>query len=247
MPRRMAVCRIEPDVLDPYSREFDLNPSEYCLNNRDQMVADAITLIRGYMAHSTGTAPGRVPTFEQWDALVRQPVAWIAESDERFADPIEAFRTASRIDPQREQDGTLFRALYGVFGEGEFKAEDVQNLVRKTCARVDYYSAPPRMTEEEQQLAQAVAEFMHGRKLDSLTTRDVGGSILRYRNGRTAQGLRLQQERNVSHVVFWRVRVVDPVAFNGGQELVDEAEALIKQESSGSTYAGAELGQRRSA
>ncbi len=229
MPRRMAVCRIEPDIIDPYSREFDLNPSDYCLENRGQMVADAITLIRGYMVHSTGAAPGRVPTFEQWDALVRQPVAWIAESDERFADPIEAFRTASRIDPQREQDGTLFRALYGVFGEGEFKAEEVQNLVRKTCAKVDYYSAQPRVTEEEHQLAQAIAEFMHGRKLDGLTTREVGGSILRYRNGRTAQGLRLQQVRTVSNVVFWRVRVVDPVAFNGEQELIAEAERHINE------------------
>jgi len=247
MPRRIAMCRIEPNVTDLYSREFDLDPEKYCLENRTQMVTDAITIIQGYMAHSTGAAPGRVPTFEQWDALVRQPVAWIAQTDARFADPIEAFRTASRIDPQREQDGTLFRALYGVFGEGEFKAEDVQNLVRKTCARADYYSAPPRVTDEEQQLAQAVYEFMHGRKLDSLTTRDVGGSILRYRNGRTAQGLRLKQERTLSNVVFWRVLVVDPVAFNGGQNLVDEAEALIQQESSGSTYAGAELGQRRSA
>lgn len=231
MPRRLAVCRIETNVTDPYAREFDLDPEQYCLANREQMVADVITIIRGYMTHSTERAPGRVPTFEEWDTLVRQPVAWIAEIDERFADPIEAFRTASRIDPQREQDGALFRALYGVFGEDEFKAEDIQNLVRKTCARVDYYSAPPSVTEEEYQLAGAIAEFIHGRKLDSLTTRDVGGSILRYRNGRTAQGLRLKQERRVSNVVLWRVRVVDPIDFNGGQELIVEAERHINQAS----------------
>src|SRR5512145_2106214 len=50
MPRRVLVCRIDPQTDRPYAREFALNPKRFCLANRQALVAAALTLIRSYLA-----------------------------------------------------------------------------------------------------------------------------------------------------------------------------------------------------
>jgi hypothetical protein len=225
MPRRIAISRIEPEVMDPLSRTFDLDPAKYCEENRPQLVRDAMTLILGYRASGVDSAPGRVPTFEEWDELVRQPVAWIAEWDERFEDPFHAFKNAMQVDPQREQDGALFVALYGMYREKEFKAEDLVAVVNKVFASSNGYFSAPRATAQETAVANALVEFSSTGTGRDLTTRRIG-SILRYKVGRTATGLTLRRRRVVSHVAIWAMELKDPKAYGGGEALIEQAQEV---------------------
>lgn len=217
IPRRIAVCRIDPCEVDPYSRVFDLNPQTYCRMNRMEMVRDLLTLVRGYWASGAEPAPGRVPSFEEWDALVRQPVAWLAELDNRIGDPIMAFRRATRFDPVREQDAELFAALYGEYGEHRFTSEPVLGVHRKVY-ELETGNSTLKITESEKRLADAIEAFnLHGRTLKSQNI----GNILRYRKGRICGGLQLIEVGKEHNKSVWNVRIVDRVVFECGDRLAE--------------------------
>lgn len=226
MPRRLAIARIEPHEISLFSRSFSLDPEKYCLGHRSQIVSDVITLILAYRASGAEPAPGKIPTFEEWDELVRQPVAWIAGFDERFEDPVAAFSLAAKVDPQREQDGALFAAIYAVYREGEFKAEDLYKVLQKACSGANGFYPAPKVSDQESTLASTLAEFSRTGTGKDLNTRFIGG-LLRYRKGRTAAGLRLKSQRKVSNSAIWSMKLVDPEAYGGGAELVEKAEAAM--------------------
>jgi hypothetical protein len=57
MARRVLVCRIDPRTDQPFAREFDLDPLAHTLAHRQEMVAAALTIIRGWL--TSGADPRR--------------------------------------------------------------------------------------------------------------------------------------------------------------------------------------------
>lgn len=127
MPRRVLICRIDPETDQPFARQFDLDPLQWVLDNRIEMVAAACTLIRGCFTHMTQPAPGRLASFEQWDDLVRQTVVWADRElmPGAFGDPMDLVREAQAADPEAEALFALLDALYEAFGQAEFTAKDI--------------------------------------------------------------------------------------------------------------------------
>jgi hypothetical protein len=112
MPRRVLVCRIDPETDRPFSREFKLNPLEHVLANRLEMAAAACTLVRAALV-SDVRGPGRLASFENWDALVRQTVIF---SDRvlrpgKFGDPMSLVEEAQNNDIEQEMLYALLLAL----------------------------------------------------------------------------------------------------------------------------------------
>ncbi|MBT2788032.1 MULTISPECIES: hypothetical protein [unclassified Halomonas] len=204
LPRRVLKCRIDPEMDSPFARQFDVDPEAYCQQHRQRMIADALTVIRGWLASNDAPAPGKMASFEAWDTLVRQTVAWVArhvDPSGQYADPMEAVNAAQAADPEQEQLDALLCSLADVFGSDPFTAKDVKKIhdnYHDTQLREFYLPDP------EQTLAEAITEFKNAKHL---TTRGVG-SVFKYRADRVVNGKRLRKRSGRGGVAAWVIETV---------------------------------------
>ena len=195
LPRRVIICRIDPETDQPFARQFDLDPLQHVLDHRLQMLAAACTLIRARFTHPYKPGEGRLASFEAWDDLVRQTVIW-ADTMLRpfeFGDPMDLVREAQAADPEADALFALLDALRDQFGEREFTAKDVQ-----TQAKASITQSPLEM---------ALLDLAGDRALASVKSL---GRVLKFREGRIVHGLRLtgRQDKNAGSR-FYRVKTAE--------------------------------------
>ncbi len=129
MPRRVLICRIDPEMETPITRQFALDPVAHCVEHRLEMLAAACTVIRARFVHPAPPAAGALASFEDWDRLVRQTVVWVAEVLGFDAvDPMESFLAALDADPQVDALKDLLQALKAVFS-GWFTAAQIKDAM----------------------------------------------------------------------------------------------------------------------
>ncbi len=174
LPRRVLVCRIDPKIEQPFAREFALDPLEWVLAKRMDVIAAACTLIRARFTHMSVKAPGKLASFEDWDNLVRQTVVWAdqALTPGAFGDPMELIREAQAADPDAEMLFALLDALDTEFDGSEFTAKEVQTRAVMNT-----------------ELGEAIRDIGGDRARDS--SRSLG-RLLKFREGRIVHGLRLE-------------------------------------------------------
>jgi hypothetical protein len=195
MPRRVLTCRIDPLVERPFARQFALDPYSYCRDNRQQMIAAALTLIRAGLLHGKDLPrEGRLASFEHWDDWVRLAVLYANTLRPEFADVMDSITAQQAVDPEQEALGDLLTAWRTVHGDKSITvAEFLANLGR--------YS-DPTLT----QLREAVVSFV-GRDLSVINAKGFG-KALGYRKDRIVHGLRLEHGPKQNDKQTWRVRVV---------------------------------------
>jgi hypothetical protein len=203
LPRRVIICRIDPETDQPFARQFDLDPLEWVLENRMAMLAAACTLIRGRFTHVTKPAPGRLASFESWDDLVRQTVVF-ANTMLRpfeFGDPMDLVREAQAADPEADALFALLDALKDQFWSNEFNAKEVMSAMHSDFGRAAIETA-----------LLDIAGDKATRSARSL------GRVLKHREGRIVHGLRLVGRLDsASGSRFYRVQAMDDAenGFNG--------------------------------
>ena len=191
LPRRVIICRIDPETDQPFARQFALDPLQHVLDHRLQILAAACTLIRARFTHMQKPAPGRLASFEAWDDLVRQTVIWadMALRPSEFGDPMDLVREAQAADPEADALFSLLDALRDQFGEREFTAKEVQ-----TAAKTMSFDGPLKM---------ALLDLAGDRALASVKSL---GRVLKFREGRIVHGLRLTGRQDLqSKVRVYRV------------------------------------------
>lgn len=203
LPRRVIVCRIDPETDQPFARQFDMDPLAFVLGHRVEMLAAACILIRARYTHMTDPAPGRLASFEEWDDLVRQTVAWADKAlmPGAFGDPMDLVREAQAADPEADALFALLDALRDRF-MGEFSAKDVLTAINATM------SGPGAIEAALIDLAGDGA----ARSAKSL------GRVLKFREGRIVHGLRLSgRQDKASGARVYRVKTVEAevTGFNG--------------------------------
>lgn len=204
MPRRILICRIDPQTSEPFARQFDLDPLAHCLDRRDEMIAAACTLIRARFTHPMTPAPGRLASFEAWDDLVRQTVVWcdLALDPFGFGDPMDLIREAQAADPEADALFALLDALRDRFGRAEFAAKEVQ------AAMTAHGLVDPRADD----LRTALVDLAGDKA--AATTRGIG-RVLKFREGRIVHGLRLIGRADSNRGVrMFKVETVEN-GFNG--------------------------------
>jgi len=110
MARRAVVCRLDAKMMNPDERAFDFDAVEDVRGARPQLVADALTVVRAYIAAGR---PVQVPpfgSFEDWD-LVRGALVWLGH-----ADPAETRLAVKDHNPLVEEKAELFRLLLAHVG-----------------------------------------------------------------------------------------------------------------------------------
>jgi hypothetical protein len=203
LPRRVIICRIDPETDQPFARQFDLDPLQWVLEHRAEMLAGACILIRARFTHMETPAPGRLASFEAWDGLVRQTVCWadVALRPGAFGDPMDLVREAQAADPESDALFSLLDALRDQFGSGEFNAKEVQ-----VAAKASMIQSP---------LALALLDLAGDRALVSVKSL---GRVLKFREGRIVHGLRLTgRQDTTTGARSYRVQTVatENPGFNG--------------------------------
>ncbi|WP_296639296.1 hypothetical protein [Roseinatronobacter sp.] len=195
LPRRVIICRIDPETGQPFARQFDLDPLQHVLQNRMAMLTAACTLIRARFTHMQQPAPGRLASFEAWDDLVRQTVVWAdtALRPSEFGDPVDLVREAPAADPEADALFALLDALQDRFGTAEFSAKEVMATMQVDMMRGAIETA-----------VLDIAGDKAARSAKSL------GRVLKHRKGRIVHGLRLTGRADAaSGSRYYRVQAVD--------------------------------------
>lgn len=116
--RRVLTCRLDARVEHPSRRAFAFDPVQFVKARRPHLVRAGLTLLRGYL--SSGAAPKGRPlgSFEAWDALVRQTVCWLADTQSavELGDPNATSEAADAVDETKGQLAEVLSAWSDAFG-----------------------------------------------------------------------------------------------------------------------------------
>lgn len=204
MPRRVLKCRLDAQVANPATRKFSSNPLDYIKHNRQRLVQAGLTLIRAYLespeCKSGGAVKGEsTASFEDWDYLVRQTVAWVAGGIGQFEydDPALALKAAAATDPELEILAGVLSGVDVLMGAGWFEAKD---LFKKLNHEVSFYDERDACIE----LRELLEELTPSGKLSSRGL----GRILGYRVDRIAGGRKLVR-RPRGNVTVYKIESVE--------------------------------------
>jgi hypothetical protein len=189
LPRRVLVCRIDPETEKPFARKFDLDPVGFCRIHRQRMIASALTLIRATLTHGRQDAgAGRLASFEDWDTWVRQAVIYANELwPQQFGDVMHVVTAAQSTDPEQEMLSALLVAWHNEFGSSQVTTAEVLQRANKGL---------------DSPLLDAIREFSTHQQV---TQRGLG-RMLRFRADRICGGMKLQMlKKNTSGIRYWRV------------------------------------------
>jgi hypothetical protein len=188
--RRLITIRIDPqlEASEVWKREFALDPLDYVIRKRQRLVAAALTLLSGFVsAGRPRIAPGRLASFEQWDDLVRQCVAWLAQQGiPGLCDPMIGLSSAAAVDPESSVLGQLARQWYATYGataqplSSVINASELRDCLKETATDKQGY----------------------------ISTK-VLASYLRRRVGKIVDGLRFERQDGRLNTSMWRVTPVD--------------------------------------
>ncbi len=194
MPRRILVCRIDPAMAEPFSREFPLEPYSFCLNNRQRLVGAALTLIRAYLTHGLKTqVNGSLASFEDWDSWVRRTVIFANElRPGMFGDLMDSIKLNQTVDPDMEALGNLLGAWEKLFGT---KPISVASLLQ---------AATPLVPTIDSSALRDSLEAITGADTHRLNARGVG-KILGFRKGRIVEGRKIELGPKVDDKQTWRL------------------------------------------
>lgn len=185
MPRRVLTCRFDTGIENPTQAQRNLSaidglkPAAYIERNRYKLAAAAITLIRGYLQsdehRAGGMAKDRLPSFEDWDTVARQPVLWLSKRVEGLTDPKRSIDDNMANDPEHETLSDLLSCIYQWRSNMIFSARELHDQAL-FHAQVD------------NDLQEILLDLNGGK---SLSSRSVG-AMLKFRHGRIADGLKLE-------------------------------------------------------
>lgn len=209
--RRILKTRLDAKVETPYLRAFALNPREYCLAHRHEMVVAALTIVRAWFADGCPRmADGNTASFEDWDRLVRQPLAWLGYWDigwgrsdtPTLCDVAVVFAEAAVEAPHKEKLRAVLHAW-----------EDTYGTERRICARHFNPSALEGFQSEhdnglqekkQQNLIEVIGDAVGKRGRDIDTT--ALGFWLRKHMGERMDGLWFERDGSVRGAAAYVLR-----------------------------------------
>lgn len=205
MVRRVLVARIDPRTDLPHERGFDHDPLQYVVAHRMELVAAALTVLRGWLTSGAKPPSGRIASFEDWNDWVRCAVYWVGQevAPERFSDPLDAITRALENDPDLDALSELLSALEANFGPAEFTSQEVMSKIAR-------YKDPSmaRLRNDEDDAFRLYEALITLNPKAVLTTASLGRT-LGFRKDRMVNGRVLRSYKDShSKKSLWRVNEV---------------------------------------
>lgn len=195
MARRIVTARIDPVSSTPFLRSFDLEPTSYCLKNRQSLAAAAITLMRYHFGYCGGErlGNGNTASFEDWDRLVRQSVLRVhADVDPgNYGDVASLFMTSMANDTARESLGQLLQAIVDLVGADTYvTAADLFNKAKANKTQFTDLNNPRPTNVPADSFWEALHELSPGKNDRDWSVKSLG-RVLANRNGAISGNWRL--------------------------------------------------------
>lgn len=192
LPRRFLTCRLDRQIENPLEYAFPRDAMKEIIKRRGELVRAGLIIIRGYLQSedhkSGGVAKDKLASFNDWDTLARQPVAWLAQFNEKLADPKKVIDDAVMQDPEQEILGDLLRAIRKEYGSEWFEASQLSAV------------STPEHGSGNIQLYEILSDFTGGR----FNSRSIG-KVLMFRRDRIVDGLKLSYFKQGKHATKFRV------------------------------------------
>lgn len=141
MPRRVLKVRLDTQVENPAALKYNGNPLQFIEQNRQKLVVAGLTIIKAYLCSDAYKQGGAVKgestgSFEQWDKLVRQPVAWISQTFGllEYQDPADALKAAIATDPEKENLSMMLQLLLKVKGVAWWESKGLAREINSEFA-----------------------------------------------------------------------------------------------------------------
>lgn len=180
LTRRTLKVHLDARTERPERRHFERDVIEDVEADRRNLVEAALTIARAYHIAGCPAVPDLDPmgSFEDWDRLVRRPLAWAG-----FGDPLAPSIATREDDPDRTDMRALFAAWWDRYGSDSVTAAQLAEDALESTPRFDGKGSDL----DHADLHDAVAQIL-GTKI---TARALGYVLRRYRD-RIADGLKLE-------------------------------------------------------
>ena len=130
LTRRAVIARLDPETDRPEIRQFDYDPLTDARENRAELVAAALTILKAYCAAGMPDRPPRLQGFGEWSDLVRGALMWIG-----LGDPAATQERLRENDPKLTRlirVATVWRKTFGArattVSEAVAKAEEKKRV-----------------------------------------------------------------------------------------------------------------------
>lgn len=206
LPRRVLIARIDPKTDKPFSRHFDFDPLAMCRQNRLDMVSSALVLIKAQLNGLDVTGQlgkGRLASFEQWDAWIRQTVLFCnVLNPGYFGDVMEVIEANQSADPMQEALSMFLDAWVRKFGRDYKTASEIHSAIERGAN--NYFG-----NDADRNLCHALEGLLPPRlPIKTLTPVRLGQELKKYKD-RIVAGSRLVSDYDTAKKIqFWAVENV---------------------------------------
>lgn len=183
---RSLLCRLDPRMERPETREFSVDIRQWMTTHRPRIVAAGLTVMRSFIARGAGFDAPVWGRFERWSQTVRAPLMWLG-----CADPVASLQSLEQDDPQRMELLQVITAWRKAMGSRDATVTDA----------ITEAGYPGNEAFREALLT--VAQDRGG----SISSRRLGHWLKRYKDRRIG-GLMFSRTGERDHVATWRVKDV---------------------------------------
>ena len=119
---RTLLCRVDAKMERPEQREFNYDFRTRMQQQRPEIVAAGLTLLRAFIVSGQHSRVYVKPwgRFEHWSDMVRAPLKWLG-----LADPCDSLDTIERSDPVRAEQLRVMWNWFELFGDRQMTAREV--------------------------------------------------------------------------------------------------------------------------
>ena len=186
MNRRVIKARLISNSNNLMQRQFDFDPRELALETRYEIISSVMTLINHWKHCGKPLNSGRMTSFNDWDSLVRQPLAFIGQQHPKTG-LVDILNVTIRQQQENSDNDALLALLKSLshhFG--------TNNGFKATKLLYDLH--------ENLQLADAIFAFI---SRDRLQSSQHVGNLLRQFLDRNIDGLVLRGKRVSGSYTYW--------------------------------------------
>lgn len=205
---RIVPCHLDPQCERPEEREFDRNLYQWIPTHRPRLVAAALTVLRAYVVAGRPKQPIKnFARFEDWSGWVRSVLVWLGETD-----PLLGRERLEDNDPVREKLRGLILGWFSAFRTAPATSKEAVLRANETVFDDDRNEQPRYPA-----LCEALEEYFKDSRTGAFSSRYVGEFLKKYAR-RVEQGARFEDAGPHGTRVLWRIKVVDPVAFEKARQ-----------------------------
>jgi hypothetical protein len=184
MSRRVLRARLKPKNGQLTKREYHFHPVSKAKTTRKEIISSVLSLVNHWKHCGQVKQPGSMTSFDDWDTLVRQPLAFIAQTlpQTGLVDVLDVSVRQQEDSGDKEALIALLIAIAAIYGEGrKFKATSALNSMRDNghCPLTDAVLAfiPRERLQSSMHLGSLLKQFKD-RNVDGLVLRakQVSGS-----------------------------------------------------------------------